>query len=99
MATVEQGWDEPMGVPELPSQHERIVEEAAREAAAYVLAHLDGTPAHEFVQHLTATAPRKQVAIVSSLVHLVSRTAVESADMATFKLKLRLMAREPLPED
>lgn len=86
-------------MPRLTPLQQRTVEEAGREAAAHVLALLDGTPAHKFVEHLTAAAPVKQVALVSCLVHLVSRTAVESADMATFKLKLRLMAREPVPED
>jgi hypothetical protein len=84
---------------ELSPQHQRAVEEGAREACAHVLALLDEKePMHEFVRQLIAASPQKQVAIVSSLVYAVSRTAVESADMATFKLSLRLMAREPMPD-
>jgi hypothetical protein len=79
---------------------QRAVEEGAREAAGHVLAILDGAePTHDFVRQLIEAAPVKQVAIVSSLVHIVSRTAVESADMATLKLKLRLMAKEPMPDE
>jgi hypothetical protein len=85
---------------ELTPQDRQAVEEGAREAAGHVLALLDQKePTHEFVRQLLEASPQKQVAIVSSLVHLVSRTAVESADMATFKLKLRLMAKEPMPDE
>jgi hypothetical protein len=85
---------------ELSPQDRRAVEAGAREAAGHVLALLDEKePTHEFVRHLIEASPQKRVAIVSSLVHMVSRMAVESADMATFKLKLRLMALEPMPEE
>lgn len=76
------------------------MEEGAREAAAHVLALLDDqeTP-HDLVKYLFEASPVKQVVIVSTLTKGIPRHAVQSADMATFKLKLRLMANEPLSDD
>jgi hypothetical protein len=85
---------------ELNSEDRRAVEEGAREAASHVLALLDEqeTP-HEFIRHLLDASPTKQAVIVSALAKGLIRHAVESADMATFKLKLRLMANEPMPDE
>ena len=76
-----------------------VVHEGAREACAHVLAILDERePVHEFVRRLLDAPGDKQVAIVSALTKGILRHAVESADMATLKLKLRLMAKEPMPD-
>jgi len=84
----------------LSPQDRRAVEEGAREAAGHVLALLDQKEApHEFIEQLVAASPQKQVALVSSLVYSITRHAVESDSMAMLKLKLRLMAKEPLPDE
>lgn len=85
---------------ELSPEDQRAVEEGAREAAAHVLALLDEAESpYDFVQQLLKASPAKQVVIVSTLTKGLIRHAVESADMATFKLKLRLMSREPIPDE
>ena len=87
-------------VTEPQPHYPRVVHEGVREAAAHVLALLDEQePVYEFVDHLLAAAPEKRVAIVSALVSVVSRKAVASPDMATLKVKLRLMAKEPIPDE
>jgi hypothetical protein len=66
----------------------------ARAAAGHVLANLDDEePTWEFVGQLLEASPRTQVDVNSSLMDRVSRTAVESADMATTRVGIVYSSR------